>query len=199
MFDFSTIVVALITSITTIASIYLKDYLTNKSKRQKLTVEKSYCYIELDKICAKIRDDVKADAVYIAYFHNGGTFINGVDMDKYTVIGEDYNCNIISYKKHFVNVLVNNFPYVFHNLIVRNKYYCNDINEHSNEDKCYKEELRIRSMKSAYSFLIKDPIKNTPIGFISIEYHITNGFNSDKEMDVLRRHNEIANLLNQKY
>lgn len=199
MFDFSTIVVALITSITTIASIYLKDYLTNRHKKQKLTVEKSYCYIELDRICAKIRDAVKADAVYIAYFHNGGTFINGVDMDKYTVIGEDYDCNILSYKKHFVNVLVNNFPYVFHNLIVRNKYCCNDINEHHDEDKCYKEELRIRNMKSAYSFLIKDPTKNTPIGFVSIEYHITNGFNSDKEMDVLRRHNEIANLLNQKY
>lgn len=101
MFDYTAIIVAIITSISTIAGIYLKEWLFPKRKEQKLTIEKSNCYIELDKICASIRDTIHANAVYIAYFHNGGHFINSVEMDKYTVVGEDYDCCVVSYKKSF--------------------------------------------------------------------------------------------------
>ena len=114
MFDYTAIIVAIITSISTIAGIYLKEWLFPKRREQKLTIEKSNCYIELDKICASIRDTIHANAVYIAYFHNGGHFINGAEMDKYTVVGEDYDCCVVSYKKSFKDVLVNNFPYLFH-------------------------------------------------------------------------------------
>ena len=117
MFDYTAIIVAIITSISTITGIYLKEWLFPKRKKQKLTIEKSNCYIELDKICASIRDTIHANAVYIAYFHNGGHFINGVEMDKYTVVGEDYDCCVVSYKKSFKDVFVNNFPYLFHNLL----------------------------------------------------------------------------------
>lgn len=68
MFDYTAIIVAIITSISTIAGIYLKEWLFPKRKEQKLTIEKSNCYIELDKICASIRDTIHANAVYIAYF-----------------------------------------------------------------------------------------------------------------------------------
>ena len=51
-------------------------------------------------------------------------------------------------------------------------------------------------MKSAYTFLIKDPIKETPIGFISLEYNIIEGFNPDDEKYIWKNQNTIANLLN---
>ena len=53
-----------------------------------------------------------------------------------------------------------------------------------------------RDMKSAYTFLIKDPIKETPIGFISLEYNIVEGFNPDDEKYIWKKQNTIANLLN---
>lgn len=196
MFDYTAIIVAIITSISTIAGIYLKEWLFPKRKEQKLTIEKSNCYIELDKICASIRDTIHANAAYIAYFHNGGHFINGVEMDKYTVVGEDYDCCVVSYKKSFKDVLVNNFPYLFHNLLVRNRHYCNDVSKYKFQDRCYKDELESRGMKSAYTFLIKDPIKETPIGFISLEYNIVEGFNPDDEKYIWKKQNTIANLLN---
>ena len=62
MFDYTAIIVAIITSISTIAGIYLKEWLFPKRKEQKLTIEKSNCYIELDKICASIRDTIHANA-----------------------------------------------------------------------------------------------------------------------------------------
>ena len=41
MFDYTAIIVAIITSISTIAGIYLKEWLFPKRKEQKLTIEKS--------------------------------------------------------------------------------------------------------------------------------------------------------------
>lgn len=196
MIDYTNIYVALITSISTLLSVYLKDRLFPKLNNQKLDIKKSACYIELDKICASIRDTIKAQAVYIAYFHNGGHFINGVNMDKYTVVGEDYESGFNSYKKNFKDILVNNFPYLFHNLLVRNRHYINNVSNHKFQDRCYKDDLESRGMKSAYTFLIKDPIKDTPLGFVSIEYSIPNGFDPNNEKYIWKKQNAIANILN---
>lgn len=192
----STITVAIITSVTTIAGVYLKEKYFPTLKQQTLSTIKSTCYIELDKICASIKDIVKANIVYIAYFHNGGHFINGVAMDKYTVVGEDYDADRKSVKRKFKDVLVNNFPYLFHDLLVRNRHYVKSTITQAMEDKSYKEDLEHRGMKSAYTFLIKDPIKDIPIGFISLEYAIENGFNEIDEKYIWKKQNIIAKLLN---
>ena len=196
MFDYTAIIVAIITSISTIAGIYLKEWLFPKRKEQKLTIEKSNCYIELDKICASIRDTIHANAVYIAYFHNGGHFINGVEMDKYTVVGEDYDCCVVSYKKSFKDVLVNNFPYLFHNLIVANRHCITSTKDYSFHDKMYRDELNNRNINSAYTYLIKDPVKKTPLGFVSLEYIQKVTLNETDERFIWKYQNDIANILN---
>lgn len=196
MFDINQLLTVLITSATTLLCVYLKEYLFPKKKQQKLTINKSNCYIELDRICAAIRDICKAQSVYIAHFHNGGHFINGVEMDKYTVVGEDYGDDLESHKKYSKDILVTNFPYLFHNLLVRNRHYVDDINEHYFHDKCYKDDLKKRNALSAYTFLIKDPISELPLGFISLEFDIIKGFNEDDEAEIWKKQNKIANLLN---
>lgn len=192
----ATISVAIITSLTTLLGVYLKERYFPKLKQQNLSITKSTCYIELDKICASIKDIVKANLVYIAYFHNGGHFINGVAMDKYTVVGEDYDVNCKSIKRTNKDVLVNNFPYLFHDLLVRNRHFINSISTQAMEDRSYKEDLEDRGMKSAYTFLIKDPVKDIPIGFISLEYFAEHGFNEDDEKYIWKKQNTIAKLLN---
>lgn len=196
MVDNGNIITAIITSTATLLGVYLKDWLFPKLARQRLSVTKSNCYIELDKVCADIRDTINAKAVYIAYFHNGGHFINGVAMDKYTVVGEDYDISVTSYKRIFKDILVNNFSYLFHDLLVRNRHYITNVDTHKFQDKCYAEELQQRNMKSAYTFIIKDPVKNTPLGFISLEYDKAEGFNINDEKYIWKNQNTIANLLN---
>ena len=192
----ATVVVAIITSLTTICGVYLKERYFPKKKQQTLSTIKSNCYIELDKICASIRDIVKANLVYIAYFHNGGHFINGVAMDKYTVVGEDYDVTCKSIKKSLRDILVNNFPYLFHDLLVRNKHVVSSTEKQPMYDKSYKEDLEERGMKSAYTFLIKDPVKDIPLGFISIEYNKDDGFAESDDKYIWKKHNTIAKLLN---
>ena len=196
MIDITSVIVSVITAITTILGIYLKERLFPKLKQQSLTVTKSNFYLELDIICRKIRESVKADGVYIAYFHNGGHFITGIDMDKYTVVGEDYSPELKSYKAQYKDVLVNSFSYLFHNLLVSNRHYLEDINKNPDKDRGYKEDLKNRNINSTFTFLVRDPIKKTPIGFISIEYSKANTFAKEVESYIWKHQNDVANLLN---
>lgn len=196
MIDITSVIVSVITAITTILGIYLKERLFPKLKQQSLTVTKSNFYLELDIICHKIKESVKADGVYIAYFHNGGHFITGIDMDKYTVVGEDYSPELKSYKAQYKDVLVNSFSYLFHNLLVSNRHYLEDINKYPDKDRGYKEDLKNRNINSTFTFLVRDPIKKTPIGFISIEYSKANTFAKEVESYIWKHQNDVANLLN---
>lgn len=196
MIGIDSIIVALITATSTLIGVYLKERFYPKLNKQELTIQKSESYIDLDKICFTIRKLTKANGVYIAYFHNGGSFINGVRMDKYTVVGEDYCENLKSYKGRYKDCLVNNFTYLFHNLLVDNRHFIPNVDADKSQDKFYKDDLVERGIKSSYTFLIKDPIEETPVGFISIEYNETNAFNLDNEKYIWKYQNKIANILN---
>lgn len=189
------IIVAIITGVFMLANTALSK--KDKTKKKHVpTIDKSLYYMELDKISFDIRNTLKAQGVYIAYFHNGGNFINGIPMDKYTVVGEDYTARLTSYKSQYKDRLVNNFPYLFHNLIANNRHYINCVLKDESHDKSYKDDLLNRNINSAYTFLIKDPIKKTPLGFISIEYQESDCFDTTKEGIIWKYQNDIANILN---
>lgn len=189
------IIVAIITGCFMLANTYLSK--EHKSKRSRISkLDKSLYYIELDKICFNIRSALKCDGVYIAYFHNGGNFINGISMDKYSVVGEDYSPNLNSYKAIYRDKLVNNFPYLFHNLIVANRHCITSTKDYSFHDKMYRDELNNRNVNSAYTYLIKDPVKKTPLGFVSLEYIQKVTLNETDERFIWKYQNDIANILN---
>ena len=187
--------VALIAAASTILVTHLKEHYYPKKKHEYLSVHKSESYIKLDKLCNVIREKTKADGVYIAGFHNGGTFISGLKMDKYTVLGEDYGVNLRSYKSKYKDILVNTCSYLFHSLLVSNRYGVCDSKEYNKEDQCYVDDLKARDVSSAYTFLIKHPITGSPLGFISLEFHVKDGFQKSEERHIWKHHNEIANLL----
>ena len=189
------IIVAIITGCFMLANTYLSK--EHKSKRSRISkLDKSLYYIELDKICFNIRKALKCDGVYIAYFHNGGNFVNGISMDKYSVVGEDYSVNLNSYKAIYKDKLVNNFPYLFHNLIVADRHCITSTEDYSFHDKMYRDELNNRNINSAYTYLIKDPVKKTPLGFVSLEYIQKVTLNETDERFIWKYQNDIANILN---
>lgn len=189
------IITAIITGLFMLINTLINKY--DKHKKKQLSKEdKSLYYIELDKISYTIRKDLNADGVYIAYFHNGGNFINGISMDKYSVVGEDYASHLNSYKAIYKDKLVNNFPYLFHNLITKNRHYIDSVESYMFKDTMYKDELKFRNINSTYTFLIKDPVKKTPLGFVSIEYTDVTKFKKSDESFIWKYQNDIANLLN---
>lgn len=158
--------------------------------------DKSMCYLEMDKICSAIRTAVKADGSYLAYFHNGGVFSNGIAMDKFTVVGEDYNARVkcTSYKKTYNSTMINYMPYAYHRLLVDNKYLLDNVEDMP--DLSYKSDLNKRKVSSMYMYLIKDSVSDKPIGFFGLEYVDPYVLTSIEEMAIWKQQNRISKLLN---
>lgn len=192
------ITTAIISAITVIFSIWYKDYLTRKYKDRHTvnTKDKSMFYIEMDKTCSTIRKLVNADGSYLAYFHNGGTFNNGISMDKFTVVGEDYNTALKDsyYKKLYYATMINYMSFTYHKLIIENKYAVAFVN--NLPDLSFKNDLIKRGVKSILLFLIKDPITEKPIGFFALEFVNYVDVSKIEEGDIWKYQNKLSRLLN---
>lgn len=170
------IIIAILNLIGIIASsigvVYVRDKIKNK-KRKIITdtyTHKAECWMILDKITSDIRKQLNAKGVYIAYFHNGGKFCNGINMDKFTVIAEDYDISIVnSYKVTYKNVLTSLMPYTILRLYRDGQHVFRLSNATEYHSSFYKNELKYRGIKTAVSILIKDLNTDIPIGFISVE------------------------------
>lgn len=181
-----------------VVAAWANTYFTERAKRKRAPSieDKSMCYLEMDKICSSIRTTVKADGSYLAYFHNGGVFSNGISMDKFTVVGEDYNDRIrcLSYKKSYNSTMINYMSYAYHRLLVDNKYLLDNVD--NIPDLSYKSDLSKRKVVSMYMYLIKDPVSDKPIGFFALEYVDSYVLTSIEEMNIWKQQNRISKLLN---
>ena len=173
--DNSIIVVLITNTFTLIGSIlviWLREYYI---KRKLLSntlspIDKSELYLRLTRICGDIKNDLKANGVYIAYFHNGDYFKNGLSIEKFTVVAEDYDEIIgISYISTYANKPIQYVTYLYHRLLTDGRCYKKDIPQLKMIDTVYKQDCINRHVNSTYSFLIKDGDEK-PIGFISVEY-----------------------------
>ena len=210
------IITALVSSITVLASIWYKDYLSKHSHNSKLSIQdKGMFYLEMDKTCNIIRESLNADGSYLAYFHNGGSFSNGISMDKFTVVGEDYNQYIrgLSYKKLYYATMINYISYAYLRLLTNSRYKactgipCGDTCGYKNGKDCsfghdivadisFKNDLMKRNISSIYMFVIKDPISDKPIGFFALEYIGKYEMTKVDESEIWKHQNKLSKLLN---
>ena len=82
--------------VSSIGVVFVKEWIAKKRRKviTNLLASKAECWMQLDKIASNIRESLNAKGVYVAYFHNGGKFCNGINMDKFTVIAEDYDISL---------------------------------------------------------------------------------------------------------
>jgi len=177
------ILIILLTQTFTLITLWLKEYYIKKKLTEKSLspIDRSELYIKLTGICGEIKRDLKANGVYIAYLHNGDFYKNGLCIDKFTVVAEDYderaNC---SYIAKYQNITINYINYLYHRLLTDNKCYKIDIPNLKMIDTSYKNDCLERGINSSYSFLLKDS-EEKPIGFISVEF--INKINFTKDME----------------
>jgi len=165
-------VIIIVSNLFTLATIYLREYWIKKQLAKTILspIDRSDLFIKLTQICGQIREDLKANGVYIAYFHNGDHFKNGMSIDKFTVVAEDYDNKIKGgYIGKYQMITINYINYLYHRLLTDGRCYKENVSELDMIDSNYKEDLIKRKVYSSYSFLIKDDDEK-PIGFISLEY-----------------------------
>lgn len=190
--NIQTIIVAFIPAIFSILAIYVKHRLDTKKPR--ITEDIINNTIHLDKICFIIRKTLNADGVFIAQYHNGGKYLTGLNMLKYTVISEDCNVNINTYR-NISDKLVNNISYLIHRLIVDSKYICENVNSNLAVDRYYKDKLLSRNIQNAYTFAVVNPINHKHLGFISVEYQKDMKFENVRTDIILKYLPDIINRM----
>lgn len=147
--------------------------------------------LEIDKLLYTIMTDFDADRVLFARFHNGGTFIDGVPIDKFTVTNEVFKGDAESISLLLQNVVLSNRAAMIYELLFCGSFLRQDLSQYDNnfEKMSYKNDI-----KSIYVFLIKD-LDDSPIGFIELSYikNVKKLSTSDIN-EIKSTHNQILKL-----
>ena len=105
--------------IVAIITVVVKTKMDVKTAKRKLEEEESVFADDLGEMVAvnefieRIRADYDFDRVAICQFHNGGKFLNGRSMKKFSMTYETVSPGIEKIKRRYQNVLVSEFPKLF--------------------------------------------------------------------------------------
>lgn len=171
MENISMIIVAFITGVLGPLSVmYIKFILDKRKKKPDMVMDTLRVSELINHRIDHIKDEFKADRVWISQFHNGGNFYpTGKSMAKFSIMYETVGPNTISVQSSFKNIPVQLFSKSI------NELYNNDIIEIAD----FKDETiatfglkyiaEESGCKSAYLFAIKT-IDDRFIGVMAVDF-----------------------------
>ncbi len=164
------ITIAFITGvISPLAVIYLKHKLEKKSEPDMVTDALKVSELVTNKI-DDIREDYKADRVWVTQFHNGGHFYpTGKSITKFSVIYETVDTGVSSIQHNFQNIPVNLFSKSMNELVKSNNISIPDFKDHKIPTFGLKYIAEESGCKSSYIFAIKS-IDDKFIGVLGLDY-----------------------------
>jgi hypothetical protein len=165
------IVVAFITGVVgPLLIILVKDYL-NKRKVKPDLVQETLKVSEL--VTSKIehiKEEFKADRVWITQFHNGGNFYpTGKSMAKFSVMYETVGAGVNSIQSNFHNIPVNLFSKSINQLLENDIIEIPDFKDEAISTFGLKYIAEESNCKSGYLFAIKS-IDEKFIGTLGLDY-----------------------------
>lgn len=117
-----------------------------------------------------IKDDYKADRVWIAQFHNGAHFYpTGKSIAKFSIMYETVNVEVSSIQSKFQNIPVNLFGKACNQLLANNAIAIYDYADKDIQSFGLGYFFDEHSCKSSYIFAIKT-IDEKFIGFMGLDY-----------------------------
>ena len=165
------IVVAFLTGILgPVVLVLLKTYLDKRKSKPDMIKETLKVGELVTHSIDEIREEFKADRVWITQFHNGGDFYpTGKSIAKFSVIYETVNVNVTSIQSNFRNIPVNLFSKSINELLDNNKIIIPDYKDESIATFGLKYVAETTDCKSGYLFAIKT-IDDKFIGTLGLDY-----------------------------
>jgi hypothetical protein len=187
-----TIVTTILTGLFQLLSVWYNHML---NKRKKSLKPKLHDVVKnsltIDKILFEILQECVADRVIFARFHNGGTFIDGVPIDKFSVANEVYTSDEMSVSLQLQNVLLSTRPSAMYELLFTDSFFREDTSTYTSG---FEKMLFNYDVKSIYMFLIKD-LDDKPIGFVELSYiNNKNVLDEESKLFIKLQHNKILKL-----
>jgi hypothetical protein len=165
------IVVAFITGVLgPLLIIIAKDYLNKRKVKPDLVHETLKVSELITSRIEHIKEEFKADRVWITQFHNGGNFYpTGKSMAKFSVIYETVHVGVNSIQSNFHNIPVNLFSKSINELLLNDVIEISDFKDESISTFGLKYIAEENGCKSGYLFSIKT-IDGKFIGTLGIDY-----------------------------
>ena len=165
------IIVAFITGVFgPLLVLFIKNRLDKKSEKPDMVLETlKVSELIMSKI-EHIKEEFKAERVWVAQFHNGGNFYpTGKSMAKFSIIYESVSSNVSSIQSNFHNIPVNLFSKSINQLLLNDTIEISDFKDETIATYGLKYIADDTGCKSAYLFGIKS-IEGKFIGILGIDY-----------------------------
>ena len=165
------IIVAFLTGILgPVVLVLLKTYLDKRKTTPDMVKETLRVSELITHSIDEIREEFKADRVWITQFHNGGNFYpTGKSIAKFSVIYETVNVNVDSIQTEFRNIPVNLFSKSINELLDNDKIIIPDYKDETISTYGLKYVAETTDCKSGYLFAIKT-IDDKFIGTLCLDY-----------------------------
>jgi hypothetical protein len=170
MTEYLGIIVAFITGVIgPIAVMYFKNILEKKEKPDMVRETLLVSELVNSKI-EHIKEEYKADRVWVTQFHNGGNFYpTGKSMAKFSIIYETVGANVSSVQGNFHNIPVNLFSKSINQLLNNDVIEIPDYKDDKIATYGLKYIAEDTGCKSGYLFAIKS-IDEKFIGTLGLDY-----------------------------
>lgn len=165
------IIVAFITGILgPISIMFVKNYLDKRKKKPDLVQETLKVSELITSRIDHIREEFKADRVWITQFHNGGNFYpTGKSMAKFSIMYETVGTGANSIQSNFHNIPVNLFSKSINQLLENDVIEIPDFKDEEISTFGLKYIAEESGCKSGYLFAIKS-IDEKFIGTLGLDY-----------------------------
>jgi len=170
MTEYIGIIVAFITGVIgPIVVMYFKNILEKKEKPDMVRETLLVSELVNTKI-EHIKEEYKADRVWVTQFHNGGNFYpTGKSMAKFSIIYETVGANVSSVQGNFHNIPVNLFSKSINQLLINDVIEIPDYKDDKIATYGLKYIAEDTGCKSGYLFAIKS-IDEKFIGTLGLDY-----------------------------
>ena len=171
MSEIAPITIAFITGVIgPVLVIFIKDRLEKKKPKPDMVADALKVGELITHKIEHIKDEFKADRVWITQFHNGGHFYpTGKSMAKFSVIYETVSLNAQSIQSNFQNIPVNLFSKSINQLLENDVIEIPDFTDDTISTYGLKYLAETTGSKSEYLFAIKT-LDNRFIGSLGIEF-----------------------------
>jgi hypothetical protein len=171
MENFATVTVAFITGVIgPIAVLYIKYLLDKRKEKPDMVMDTLRVSESINQKIDHIKDEFKADRVWISQFHNGGNFYpTGRSMAKFSIMYESVSQNAISVQSNFKNIPVNLFSRSINELLHNDVIQITDFKDETIATHGLKYVAEETGCKSSYLFAIKS-LEDKFIGILAIDY-----------------------------
>ena len=165
------VIVAFITGVLgPIALLYVKNILNNRKTKPDMVTEALKVSELVTSKIDHIKEEFKADRVWVTQFHNGGHFYpTGKSMAKFSVIYESVNIGVGSIQTGFQNIPVNLFSKSINELLENDVIEIHDFKDETIATYGLKYAAEESGCKSAYLFSVKT-IDGKFIGTLGLDF-----------------------------